>query len=61
MALDQDTQDDPDDIFGLMKRAREAAEKKPEPNKCPKGHTTGVKEIGCGRYMCILCGRKWTL
>lgn len=28
--------------------------------KCPKGHETGVREIGTGRFMCSLCGRKWT-
>lgn len=32
----------------------------PEPRRCPKGHETGVKEIGIGRYFCLRCARTWT-
>jgi len=27
---------------------------------CPRGHTTGVREIGPGSYFCSVCGRRWT-
>lgn len=41
----------------LEERVEEVAP--PKKRACPKGHETGVREIGCGRFMCSLCGRKW--
>ena len=49
---------DPDGDSDLVDRADQV-----EPEKklaCPKGHETGVREIGCGKYFCVRCGRTWT-
>lgn len=53
-------QDDPN-TKDLEEKIREAQSKSgAEVKKCPKGHETGVKEIGSGKYYCCLCGKTWT-